>query len=195
MTSPGTVRIALDRIEVGERLRKTDPDYAAWIAASMAEDGQMTPIEVRPIGHANAHKYRLTAGAHRLEGARINGWEDIEAKVVKATDLKAELREIIENLVRHELSPMDRATALARMQAVYLELHPETARGKPAPIIAGMQQPNWALHRQSPRSCVCPRRTSGGRSSGTTRSRRTCGTGSLAPGSRARASSWTRWRG
>jgi ParB family chromosome partitioning protein len=130
MNSPGTVRIPLDRIDVGERLRKVDPDYAAWIAASMAEIGQITPIEVRPVGHANAHRYRLTAGEHRLEGAKLNAWPDIEARVVKATDLQAELREIVENLVRHELNALDRATALARMQAVYEALNPETVRGK-----------------------------------------------------------------
>jgi ParB family chromosome partitioning protein len=130
MNTPGTVHIPLDRIEVGPRLRAVDLEYAEWIAASMKDDGQITPIEVRPMGHANAHRYRLTAGAHRLEGARINGWSDIEAKVVKTTDLQAELREIVENLVRHELNALDRATALARMQTVYLELHPETGKGK-----------------------------------------------------------------
>lgn len=130
MNSAGTLRIPLDRIEVGARLRKIDPDYAAWVAASMAEIGQMTPIEVRPAGHANAHRFRLTAGAHRLEAARLNNWKEIEAKVVKASDLQAELREIDENLFRRDLNALDRATALARRQEVYLELHPETARGK-----------------------------------------------------------------
>jgi ParB family chromosome partitioning protein len=145
MNTPETVRIPLDRIEVGKRLRKVDPDYVAWVAASMAEIGQMTPIEVRPVGHANANRYRLTAGAHRLEAAKVNNWRDIEARVVKASDLEAEVREIDENLFRRHLNALDRATALARRQELYLELHPETARGKAGAAGRWMQSPNLSF--------------------------------------------------
>jgi ParB family transcriptional regulator, chromosome partitioning protein len=130
MNSPGTVRIPLDRIDVGPRLRKVDPDYVEYVAASMAEIGQMTPIEVRQVGHANAHRYRLVAGAHRVEGARRNNWTEIEARIVKVTDLQAEMREIDENLFRRDLNALDRAIGLARRRELYLELHPETAQGK-----------------------------------------------------------------
>ncbi len=125
-----TELIRLDHIEVGLRLRKVDPDYAAFLAASMGEIGQLTPIEVRQLGHANAHRWRLVAGAHRLEAAKLNKWTEIEAQIVKASDLEAEIREIDENLFRRDLDALDRASSLARRRAIYLELHPETAPGK-----------------------------------------------------------------
>lgn len=44
------VSIPLADIDVGERLRGVDVDAAAVIAASMQEQGQRTPIEVRKSG-------------------------------------------------------------------------------------------------------------------------------------------------
>ncbi|MFT8922597.1 hypothetical protein [Acetobacter sp.] len=44
------VSIPLADIDVGERLRGIDDDAAAVIAASMQEQGQRTPIEVRKVG-------------------------------------------------------------------------------------------------------------------------------------------------
>lgn len=120
-----TAEIALSDIDVGERLRVVDPDYAAMLAESIRLVGQMQPIEVRPAGA----RYALIAGAHRIAAARIVGLETIRAVVVQADDLQARIREIDENLFRRELSELDRATFLAERQAIYRELHPETAPG------------------------------------------------------------------
>ncbi|NHO33293.1 ParB N-terminal domain-containing protein [Acetobacter fallax] len=117
--------IPLSEIDVGSRLRAIDEDNACVIAASMQEHGQRTPIEVRKVGK----RYRLIAGAHRLRALEIAGIDAAFAVVMKATDIEAELLEIDENLCRHELNPLDRATFLARRKAVYEELHPETKHG------------------------------------------------------------------
>ncbi len=119
--------VSLDLIDVGERLRVVDMDYAQMIAGSMIEVGQLTPIEVRPAAHG---RFALVAGAHRLEAARMNDWVEIAAIVREADDLQAELRQIDENLVRRELSALDRATFLARRQQIHLTLYPDTSRGK-----------------------------------------------------------------
>ncbi|GAA3682102.1 MULTISPECIES: ParB/RepB/Spo0J family partition protein [Acetobacter] len=119
------VSIPLADIDVGERLRGIDDDAAAVIAASMQEQGQRTPIEVRKVGK----RYRLIAGAHRMRALALTGIETAFAVVVKATELEAKLLEIDENICRRELSPLDRATFLARRKEVYEELHPETKHG------------------------------------------------------------------
>lgn len=124
------VTIPLTDIDVGKRLRPIDPDHAALIAESMKERGQTTPIEVRahPISGAS-YGYKLVSGGHRLRAAEIAGLDEIAAIVVEATDDQARLMELEENLVRHELNPLDRAVFLAEWQEIYVALHPEAKRG------------------------------------------------------------------
>lgn len=119
--------IPLDQIDASQRLRAIDPDHAALIAANMASKGLQTPIEVRPAKKAD--RYILVVGGHRLAAAKLLGWEAIEAYVLDVTADQARLREIDENLYRHELSELDRAVFLAERKALYEKLHPETKHG------------------------------------------------------------------
>lgn len=128
------VSLALDRVAVGPRLRPVDGDYVALIAASLAERGQDTPIVVAPAGPDGRHA--LIAGAHRVAAARSLGWGEIAAVIREADALTARLIEIDENLVRRELSALDRAVFLAERKAVWEALHPETARPGPRKKIA-----------------------------------------------------------
>jgi ParB family chromosome partitioning protein len=120
-------RIGLDLIDVGDRLRPVDRDYVALLAASLHERGLDTPIVVSAGGPDGNHQ--LIAGAHRLAAARSLGWAEIEALVSDADELQAQLQEIDENLIRRELSALDRAVFLARRKEIYEALHPETRHG------------------------------------------------------------------
>ena len=124
--------IQIHCIDVGERLRPVDPDYVALLAASMAERGQDTPIVISSGGGPNGN-HRLIAGAHRLAAAQSLGWEEIEALVSDAEGLEADLLEVDENLMRRELSALDRAVFLARRKEIYEQLHPETKHGGKRP--------------------------------------------------------------
>lgn len=125
---PRIVMLPLDQIEIGARLRDTDEDYAQMIAVSMAANGPMTPIEVRDPG-PDGGAYPLIAGAHRFRAAELAGIPALPAIVRQVGDLEARLREIDENLVRRELTALDRGTFLAERKTVYEELHPETKLG------------------------------------------------------------------
>lgn len=124
-------RLPIDRIRVRDRLRQIDPDHAAFIGASMAERGQLQPIEVRPIkaGKHDKFDYELVLGGHRLAGAKAIGWTEIDAIVTQLTPDEARMREIDENVYRHDLSDLDRAVFLAEKKALYEKLHPETRHG------------------------------------------------------------------
>jgi ParB family chromosome partitioning protein len=124
--------VPLALIDVGARLREVDHDYALMIAGSMEAMGQLTPIEVRPMP---AGRFELVAGGHRLAAAQRLGWSDIRADIKEATDLEAELRQIDENLVRRELSALDRGTFLARRQQIHLTLYPDTTQGKTGAMV------------------------------------------------------------
>lgn len=126
MKNLGLQTIPVDKIDTSFRLRAVDDGYAAALAENIQQVGRLRqPIEVRK----DKKGYRLIAGGHRLAAVIKLEWAEVEAFVYDATEDEARLAEIDENLVRHELNPLDRATFLAERQAIYERLHPETRRG------------------------------------------------------------------
>ncbi len=119
-------QIPLSSIDAGQRLRVVDEAHVAALAESIAELGLMQAIEVREVDG----RYVLIAGAHRLEAARRCGLESVEVRVVSGIDDdEALLREIDENLARHDLNPLDRAASYAERKRVYEKLHPGAKNG------------------------------------------------------------------
>jgi ParB family chromosome partitioning protein len=94
----------------------------AELAASIAEVGLLNPITV-------THEHRLIAGYHRLEACKSLGWLEIPVSVVTLSAEDAELAEIDENLVRHELTALERCEQLLRRKKIYEAKYPETRRG------------------------------------------------------------------
>jgi ParB family chromosome partitioning protein len=121
--------IPIASIKVKNRLRPLDDAKVAELAESIAQVGLLQPIGVRPDG-------TLVYGYHRLEACKQLGWTEIPAVVVDGDDLHAELAEITENLIRNELTLLERAEHLARMRAVYEQLYPN-ARGVGRPTKNG----------------------------------------------------------
>ena len=106
-------------IRIPDTRRRGHHDVAA-LAESMARIGLIHPVTVTPDGV-------LVAGLHRLEAARALGWEEIAIDVM---DADARLVEIDENLVRVELTELERIGHLAERKQVYEALHPDTGIGK-----------------------------------------------------------------
>lgn len=125
------VSIRLTDIDATDRLREVSEPHAQVIAASMREHEaaggrrQLQPVEVVQRGDG----YRLVFGAHRYRAHEINGWAEIDAEVVSLTDAQLRLREIDENLIRHELTALDRARALAERKRLYEALNPAAKHG------------------------------------------------------------------
>ena len=71
------------------------------LADSIRAVGLLHAITVTP-------DLRLVAGYHRLEACRQLGWAEISATIVSLTELDRELAEIDENLVRNELTVLER---------------------------------------------------------------------------------------
>jgi N6-adenosine-specific RNA methylase IME4 len=94
------------------------------LAESIKQIGLLQPISVR----AKGDRYELIVGGHRLESVKVLGWSTVPAFLRTDDDLHAELALIDENLIRNELSPAERAMAVARRKKIYEALHPETKR-------------------------------------------------------------------
>jgi ParB-like chromosome segregation protein Spo0J/N6-adenosine-specific RNA methylase IME4 len=98
----------------------------AALVDSIREIGLLEPVVLRRLGDG----YEIIAGRHRVEAFRKLERESVPALIREANDLVAELMLIDENLCRNEFSPAERAMAISRRKAIYLELHPETEAGK-----------------------------------------------------------------
>jgi ParB family chromosome partitioning protein len=122
----GFFMLDLAAIEIDDRLRPADPAEVEAIAASMAQVGQITPIRVR---NGEGNRVILVAGLHRLRAAEALGWTAIKAERVNLAAAAARLVEIDENLIRHELTALDRAIFLAERKRIYEELHPQVRHG------------------------------------------------------------------
>ena len=126
MDSLGLQTIPLASIDIGARLRPVSEPHAAMLAENIQQTGRLrAPIEVRETGE----RYSLISGRHRMRAAELLDWAEIPAFVFQATDDEAQLAEIDENLVRHELNPLDRAVFLFQREQIFKRLHPETVAG------------------------------------------------------------------
>lgn len=138
--------ISIREIHVENRLRAISQERVETLAESIKDIGLLQPIVVRKDGGG----YALIAGAHRLEAVKCLGWKEIGASVVDLQSLRAELAEIDENLMRNELSVLERGEHLARRKTVYEGLHPETKQGmrngqtSKTEIISVLEQPSFA---------------------------------------------------
>lgn len=123
---PARRRVRLDRIIVRDRLRPRDPTAVANLAVSMAENGQITPVMVRPVRmDGDDVWFELVVGGHRYDAALLNGWTHIDAMIQELSDAQALMMEIDENLVRRDLTPYERALFINARLSAWAELHPE----------------------------------------------------------------------
>jgi hypothetical protein len=120
---PHTVQHAVADVVVGDsRKRQLDETRVQSLAESILEIGLLNPISVTETG-------KLVAGRHRLEACKRLGWELIPAQLIELDDLHRELAEIDENLIRFELTVLERSEHLKRRKEIYEAIHPETRHG------------------------------------------------------------------
>ena len=79
-----TVVILVDEIYIPVKRRKDlDAAKVEALAESILEEGQRTPIQVRP----DKERYVLVTGLHRLEAVKALGEETVQALVVRTGEL------------------------------------------------------------------------------------------------------------
>ena len=124
--------IPINTIDASERLRELRPDWVDTFAEDIKAGEELPPIEVIE----EAGSYRLLVGGHRLAAHLKLGRAEIVADVKDAAtypdDDACRMREIKENLVRAELTVLDRAVALAEWKRIYEAKNPLPKRGRPA---------------------------------------------------------------
>lgn len=120
----------IDLIDVGARARPVCGDDAERLAWDIEARGLRQPIEVaKQASGPRGLRYRLVSGAHRLEAFRRLRRETIPAVIITGKAAALRRDELLENLVRRDLTALERAASLAGMKAVYLEENPDARRG------------------------------------------------------------------
>jgi ParB family chromosome partitioning protein len=117
--------LPLDMITVPRRLRAVHDAAVANMVVAIQESGFTSTILVRPITGDEGARYELVAGAHRLAAMRRLGRPTIPATVRILTDDEALQIEIDENLVRRDLTPLERAETLEARFAVWSRRFPQ----------------------------------------------------------------------
>lgn len=101
------------------RRRGLDVASVQRLMDSIREVGLLNPITI-------TKDRMLISGLHRKHACELLGWTEIPVVVVDLGGLKAELAEIDENLVRNDLSKLERSNHVAWRKEIYERLHPET---------------------------------------------------------------------
>jgi len=116
-------QLNVGEIEISSNRKRRHGDISGLIE-SIQTLGLMNPITV--VIHEKSGGNRetkpvpvLVAGLNRLEAFKEMGQEEIPAVVLELYDLDLELAEIDENLIRNELSKLERAEHLLRRQEIY----------------------------------------------------------------------------
>lgn len=130
------MKLYIADIEVGARKRKLDESKVQSLAESFTSIGQLQPITV---SRGNYGTYRLIAGLHRLEAAKSIGWQSIQATEFEGDEVAVELAEIDENLMRNDLTVLERGEHLARRQELV-----GYKVGKPNPATVAGLKPTYS---------------------------------------------------
>jgi ParB family transcriptional regulator, chromosome partitioning protein len=104
--------------------RDFDPDSLRELADSIAAQGVIQPIVVRPMGDGH---YEIIAGERRWRAAQQAGLTEIPVVVREVTEQAAVAIGLIENIQRADLNAMEEAAALNRLLHEFGLTHQQVA--------------------------------------------------------------------
>ena len=126
--APGPITsLAVDVIKRGryQPRRNFDEDRLRELADSIAAQGMVQPIVVRPVGKK---KYEIVAGERRWRAAQLAGLDEVPVVVKEVDDQSAMAMALIENIQRDDLNPLEEATALHRLLNEFELTHQQVAQ-------------------------------------------------------------------
>jgi len=87
--------------------KRMDPGKLAGLAASIKEQGVVTPVIVRRTGSG----FELIAGERRWRASQAAGLKTVPAVVREANDRQTLVLALVENIQREDLNPMEEAAS------------------------------------------------------------------------------------
>lgn len=118
--------VDLESLHPGKFQPRTQLDDSSLeeLAASIKEQGVISPIVVRPTGGAN---YEIIAGERRFRAAALAGLDKVPVIIREVDDRHALAMALIENIQREDLNPLDVAVGIERLISEFGLTHDEAA--------------------------------------------------------------------
>ena len=98
-----------------------DEAKLAELADNIKQHGVLQPILLRPLPDGGSGTYELVAGTRRYRASKLAKRESIPATVRELTDAQALELQVIENVQRVDVHPLDEAQGYAAL----IELQPD----------------------------------------------------------------------
>ncbi len=95
--------------------RAFDETSLKELAASIRSQGVLSPLLVRPL---RENGFEIVAGARRYRAAQIAGQETVPVRIKQMSDAEVLEAQLVENLIRAEIHPMEEAEGFARLLAL-----------------------------------------------------------------------------
>jgi ParB family chromosome partitioning protein len=120
-------RLPVDLIQRGryQPRREFDPETLRELAESIAAQGVIQPVVVRPVENG---RYELIAGERRWRASQQAGLDEIPVVIKEVTEEAAMAMGLIENIQREDLNPLEEASALNRLLNEFGLTHQEVAK-------------------------------------------------------------------
>jgi len=107
--------------------RRFAEDALEELAASIAAEGMLQPIVVRPLAQTLPQRYEIIAGERSWRAAQRAGLKRIPALVRTADDRAALAQALVENIQREDLNPVEQARGVQRLIDEFGLTHQEAA--------------------------------------------------------------------
>jgi|SRR5690625_178230 len=95
--------------------REFDEEELSELSASIAENGLLQPLVVRPSPEGSGENWELVAGERRWRAVQRLGWKEVPVLVRPLDDRAMLVVALVENLQRSELSPLEEAVGYQRL--------------------------------------------------------------------------------
>lgn len=117
--------LPIDRVHRGQYQprRNFDQEALQELADSIAAQGMIQPVVVRPVGEG----FELIAGERRWRAAQIASLHEIPAVVRELDDQAAAAVALIENIQREDLNPLEQARGIGRLIEEFGLTHQQVA--------------------------------------------------------------------
>jgi ParB family chromosome partitioning protein len=120
--------------------RRFDEHSLNELAASFAAQGVLQPLLVRAV---NDDKYEVIAGARRLRAAKLAALKDVPVRVVVLSDSDCVVAQLIENIQREGVHPMEEAIAfdaLLRLESPRYDIAAVAQKAGKSPAFVAQRQ-------------------------------------------------------